>query len=585
MVCRILTISTLLAAYSNSAAVRADSFLKSTVTAHRGDAMHPEILRLLGRQSTEDISNQQYGTGYTIDIEVGTPPQTVTVIVDTGSSNLWLNPTCETSGEQQYCESFPQFNADDSSTIEGTSFGQLLSYGKGNASVEFVTDNLGIGSVNITDQIFGLNNLSHAVPIGILGLSPSISALDIRYSLVLDSMVSQGLIASRAFSLDLRSVDSPNGSLIFGGIDTGKYTGSLAKLPIVDPADLPSGATRYWINMTSIGLTLPNGTNGLLASGSLPVFLDSGGTVSRFPNETFFAIGDAFSGARYNDTLGYYFIDCDAAEQTGSVDFGFGGGDNGNVISVSYKDFIWNPLDAGQCVLGIQIDNDEPVLGDSFLRAAYVVYDQDNANLHLAQAEDCDQDIIPIGSGPDAVPSSTGQCSGPTGTVASTPLFGSTHATMSIPTSTSDRRSHGDRRGDGYRDWIEMGLYPKNCKLNPNRHPGKQNAGMGETPDLDHVEAIKPATVPSQNHGDVLLVTSEDVPQSIPVFSLLSVSGIGTFMSTLSELCAQEGKSSEQVVGLSTYPTMVMALGRLGLLPLAFVFGRRPIFLVNGPGS
>ena len=24
-----------------------------------------------------------------------------------------------------------------------------------------------------------------------------------------------------------------------------------------------------------------------------------------------------------------------------------------------------------------------------------------------------------------------------------------------------------------------MGLYPKNCKLNPNRHPGKQNAGMG----------------------------------------------------------------------------------------------------------
>lgn len=59
-------------------------------------------------------------------------------------------------------------------------------------------------------------------------------------------MVSQGLIASRAFSLDLRSVDSPNGSLIFGGIDAGKYTGSLAKLPIVDPADLPSGATRYW---------------------------------------------------------------------------------------------------------------------------------------------------------------------------------------------------------------------------------------------------------------------------------------------------------------------------------------------------
>lgn len=80
---------------------------------------------------------------------------------------------------------------------------------------------------------------------------------------------------------------------------------------------------------------------------------------------------------------------------------------------------------------------EEPVLGDSFLRAAYVVYDQDNANLHLAQAEDCGEDIIPIESGSDAVPSSTGQCTGPTGTVASTPLFGTTEATMAIPTSTS----------------------------------------------------------------------------------------------------------------------------------------------------
>lgn len=328
---------------------------------------------------------------------------------------------------------------------------------------------------------------------GILGLSPPTSILDISYSLVLDSMVSQGLIASRAFSLDLRSVTSPNGSLIFGGVDTGKYTGSLAKLPIVDS---PSGATRYWVNMTSVGLTLPNGTSGLLASGELPVFLDSGGTQSRFPNETFFAIGDAMPGAVWNETIGYYIVDCATGDQPGSVDFGFGE----KVISISYKDFFWNPGNEGQCVLGMQIENgkpyrdqslkpalfiwtllrlcihdfvfdewislgswtccflfcsyqticdhfpraysnsmttEEPVLGDSFLRAAYVVYDQDNANLHLAQAEDCGEDIIPIESGSDAVPSSIGQCTGPTGTVASTPLFGTTEATMAIPTSTS----------------------------------------------------------------------------------------------------------------------------------------------------
>lgn len=139
MNCRKLTIGTLLAACSASAAAQALGFLKSTVTAHR------DILRLHSRQSTETIANRQYGTGYTIDIDVGTPPQTVTVIVDTGSSNLWLNPTCETSGQQKYCESFPQFDYEQSSSLEDTSFAQLLSYGKGNASVEYVTDNVVIG--------------------------------------------------------------------------------------------------------------------------------------------------------------------------------------------------------------------------------------------------------------------------------------------------------------------------------------------------------------------------------------------------------------------------------------------------------
>ncbi|KAK2597576.1 hypothetical protein N8I77_012355 [Diaporthe amygdali] len=440
MASSILAMGTLLAAYSGPAAAQASSFLKSTVTAYQDDATHSEILKLLKRVSIEDISNQLYGTAYTIDIEVGTPPQTVTVLVDTGSSNLWLNPTCETSGQQKYCERFPQFNYNDSSSIADTTFGQLLSYGKGNASVEYVGDNVKIGSAKITDQIFGINFQSYSIPLGILGLSPILTADSIQYSLVLDSMVSQGLISSRAFSLDLRSVDSPNGSLIFGGVDTGKYTGSLAKLPILDPADSPSGYDRYWINLTSVGLTFPNGTSGLLLSGDLPVFLDSGGTLSRFPNETFFGIGDAFPAAVYNKSSGYYAVDCDAANQKGSVDFGFGEDENGRIISILYKDFIWHTSTNPPCILGMAIDNDEPVLGDSFLRAAYVVYDQDNENLHLAQAEDCGEHIIPIGSGVDAVPSSTGLCSGPAGTVARTSLTGIAKSTMHMPTATSASR-------------------------------------------------------------------------------------------------------------------------------------------------
>lgn len=116
-------------------------------------------------------------------------------------------------------------------------------------------------------------------------------------------------------------------------------------------------ATGPGINLTSVGLTLPNGTGGLLASGEIPVFLDSGGTFSRFPDETFFAIGDAFPGAVWNEIIGYYLVDCNVADQTGSVDLGFGEDEDQKVISIPYKDFIWNPSNQGQCALGIQIDN------------------------------------------------------------------------------------------------------------------------------------------------------------------------------------------------------------------------------------
>ncbi|KAF3009028.1 hypothetical protein E8E14_002403 [Neopestalotiopsis sp. 37M] len=64
------------------------------------------------------------------------------------------------------------------------------------------------------------------------------------------------------------------------------------------------------------------------------------------------------------------------------------------------------------------------------------------------------------------------------------------------------------------------------------------------------------------------------------IFSLLSISGTGTFMNTLYAMY-MPAHTAEEITGLSTYPTMVMAFGSFGLLPLAFVFGRRPIFLFS----
>lgn len=59
---------------------------------------------------TQTLNNNITGAGYYADVAVGTPPQNLTLILDTGSSDIWLLSQdailCESSGEQQtygYC--------------------------------------------------------------------------------------------------------------------------------------------------------------------------------------------------------------------------------------------------------------------------------------------------------------------------------------------------------------------------------------------------------------------------------------------------------------------------------------------------
>lgn len=355
-------------------------YLRSQVTTHRDGVPGPAKIRRVAskRQDATTVENQQTGTSYTIDIEIGTPPQTVTLILDTGSSELWVNPTCETSGQPDYCQSFSQFDYTSSSTINDTGYSNTLSYGKGNVTLEYVTDVVSIGcksgphipetghetrtdritAASLTDQIFGVGFESYDIPLGILGLAPPTDSEPL-YTYVLDNMVEQGLIDSRAFSLDLRDVDSPDGSVIFGGVDTGKFIGELQKCPILDPLETPSGADRYWIYLTGLGMTLPSGESGLVAEGELPVFLDSGGTMTRLPTQVFEVVGSVFPGAQYDSESGYFVVDCDIGDSSGSVDFVFGE----KVISVAFDDFIWRvPSLDDTCVLGVLADD-----GKSFL--------------------------------------------------------------------------------------------------------------------------------------------------------------------------------------------------------------------------
>jgi len=382
----------------SSLVIRGDGFIRSPVNAIPAPAPKVRV-----RQNEVQIENQKTGTRYAIDIEVGTPPQSLTLILDTGSPDTWINPTCQFANVPRDCESYPRYDYTKSKSVNVTRVTDTLVYGIGNSTIQYVRETVKLGSATITNQIIGVGLETHSIPLGILGLSPPIRGVN-DYDYILDTMKAQGVIKSRAFSLDLRDVESTDGALIFGGIDTSKYIGALQKLPMLPIEQTPRGADRYYVNMTGVGLTYPDGSATRSQQISVPVFLDSGGTLSRLPTPIFQAFADSFKGAEFDRRTGFYFLPCEVADLTGSVDFYFGN----KVIRVPFNDFIWHVQ--GYCVLGVLPDDEEPVLGDTFLRAAYVVFDQDNRNLHIAQAANCGTNLVAIGSGKDAVPSQTGRC-------------------------------------------------------------------------------------------------------------------------------------------------------------------------------
>lgn len=122
-----------------SIVTRGEGYIRATINPITG------IPNLRRRATEADVINQQDGTRYAIDVEIGTPPQTLTLILDTGSPDLWVNPRCDTTFDPQDCASYPQFDYTKSSSLKTSGFADILSYGKGNVTIEYVADTVSIG--------------------------------------------------------------------------------------------------------------------------------------------------------------------------------------------------------------------------------------------------------------------------------------------------------------------------------------------------------------------------------------------------------------------------------------------------------
>jgi hypothetical protein len=311
---------------------------------------------------------------------------------------------CSEQGNQ--CGDSGTYSANDSSTYEFVNNAFNISYVDGSgAAGDYATDTFRFGGQTIKDMQFGIGYVSSS-PEGILGIGYTINEVQVNrfgldeYPNLPQKLKDDGTISSNAYSLWLNDLDAFTGSILFGGVDTDKFHGSLATLPILQEQGTYA---EFIIALTDMGIG--DNKTSLFANSNIPVLLDSGSSLMYLPDNVATALYQRFN-ARYDSRQQAAFVDCDLANQDGTLDFGF----SGVTISVPYNELVITAaISRGVpvCILGIgPAGNSVSVLGDTFLRSAYVVYDLSNNEISLAQTNfnATGSSVQEIKAGADGVP-------------------------------------------------------------------------------------------------------------------------------------------------------------------------------------
>ncbi|KAN0081171.1 Aspartic peptidase domain containing protein [Tylopilus felleus] len=175
--------------------------------------------------------------GYTTQVGVGTPPTEYTLIVDTGSANIWIG------ANKSYVET---------STSHDTGDAVSLRYGSGNFTGEEWTDTVTISpglvieqqSIGVANSSFGLNGLD-----GILGLGPvdltngTVSGVS-TVPTVSNNLLSQEKISEEVLGVYFNPATNQNksGELTFGGYDESAVISPVQYVPLTKT----SPASRFW---------------------------------------------------------------------------------------------------------------------------------------------------------------------------------------------------------------------------------------------------------------------------------------------------------------------------------------------------
>jgi saccharopepsin len=348
--------------YSGSQSRMGEMFKETSIRPQKG---HPVAV--------DNFLNAQYFS----TIEIGTPPQEFKVVMDTGSSNLWV-PSRDCGSIACYLHS--KYDHGESTTYKKNGSDFAIQYGSGSLEGYISQDTVALGDLTIKNQLFAeaTNEPGLAFAFGrfdgILGLGYDTISVN-KIPPPFYNMIDQGLLDEQVFAFYLSDTanSGTESEAVFGGVDENHYTGPITKIPLRRKA--------YWeVDLDAI--TFGDQTAEIESTG---VILDTGTSLIGLPS-AFAELLNKEIGAKKGFN-GQYTVDCKTRDTLPDLTFTL----TGHNFTIDAHDYILEVQ--GSCISAFMgFDVPAPagplaILGDAFLRKWYSIYDLKNNAVGLARAK------------------------------------------------------------------------------------------------------------------------------------------------------------------------------------------------------
>lgn len=329
---------------------------------------------------TVELYNEE--VGYQVEFTLG--GQTLKANIDTGSEFLWVWDTDSEAckANRQGCDKEGSYNPSKSSTSNVTGVPFDIQYMIGHSSGFYYTDDISIGGATASGFKFGVNSGNST---GGFDMVFGIGENGDNSSSISSQLQKSGAISRQLYGMyfseaALSGTKDDNSEITFGAINTGRYSGSLKTVPRVPTPGYPHFSVTASSKFGDIDLF----DNDL-------VVLDSGTTLTYLKSDAY----NAFLGGLKDLGItlenyggGWQAYPCsDNSKLKFTYNFG------GKEITVTGDDLsfpgplINSGVNSTTCFIGIADGKNQNLLGDSFLRATYTVYDLERDEISIAHVD------------------------------------------------------------------------------------------------------------------------------------------------------------------------------------------------------